>query len=55
MRQEIPAKDWSCQDMKEVGDRAIKLAEASQKGSGNWQYLGLAVVLAKVVRIIVAK
>ncbi len=55
MRQETASKDRSFQDMKEVADRVLKLADASKKGSGNGQYLGLAVILAEVVRIIVAK
>ena len=55
MKQEIEAKDRSFQDMKEIADRAIKLAEGSKKGSGNWQYLGLAVIVAEVVRIVIAR
>jgi len=33
----------------------IKLAEASKKGTGNWQYLGLTVIGAEVVRINLGK
>ncbi len=55
MKQEIAAKDRSFQDMKEVADRAIKLAEASKKGSGNWQLTGLLGVAALVVGALLAK
>ncbi len=38
---ELAAKDKAFQDMKEVADRAIKLAEVSKPGNSVWTTIGL--------------
>ncbi len=51
---EIQAKDRAFVDMKEVSDRAIKLAEVS-KPKSNWQLQGLLGMAAFVVGVLIAK
>ncbi len=55
MKQEIAAKDRAFQDMKEIADRSIKLAETSGKKSGNWQLTGLLGAAAMVIGFLLAK
>ncbi len=55
MKQEIAAKDRAFQDMKEIADRSIKLAETFGKKSGNWQLTGLLGTAAMVIGLLLAK
>ncbi len=55
VKQEIAAKDRAFNDMKEIEDRSIKLAEASRKKSGNWEITGLLGAAALVIGFLLAK
>ncbi len=55
MKQEIAAKDRAFNDMKEITDRSIKLAETSGKKSGNWEITGLLGAAALIIGFLLAK
>lgn len=53
---EIAAQKRAFEDMKEVSDRALKLAETSKKSSlGNWELIGIIGLAAFLAGALLAK
>lgn len=54
---EIQSKDRSFNDLKEVADRSLKLAEISKPKPdfGNWQLTGLAIFVGYIIKEILTK